>query len=120
MGISKGYVFESLGNSLSLMDFIDQGQHTGRSGWSGPLGGLRFTEDRVGRHEQHPLELDYARWDVPMDEPRALYSGGFRSQRRLPDETVGLLCARNGDIRSSERESAIYPESWVRYHRGDY
>ena len=93
--------------TLSLIGFIYQGQYPYRSRRPRLPGGLRSTQNRVGRLEHYLLELISTRRHVSMDESRAPRPGEVRSQRQPSDQTLGLLRSWNGNIRGPEQASTV-------------
>ena len=65
--------------------------------WSGH-DGLGFDDHKLARRGRF----------FPMDEPRALQARKVRRQRHPADEILGLLCARHGGIRGSDRAGTIF------------
>ena len=103
-GDLKGVGFRDPGLHF-ISNKYHQGQRPDRCGQTRSTGGLWFAYDHIG----HIVGVVYTRWLVAVDEPGTLRSGEFRSHSWLPDEALGLLCAGDGNIRSSERENAIFP-----------
>ena len=82
------------------------GKYPSRQQWLRPFNGFQSGHYDLGP-DSHRITTNGGR-DNSLDEPRALAPGKVRFERQLPDLGIRSLRAGDGDVRSSQREGAIF------------